>query len=193
MLRKGGLASVEASLSPSRPTTRAVPSSSSALPGYGVEHGDGKRSKMKKKKESNLMKMAVAVVFGVALLVLLVMAKFNSIPHNGMHHRGNKAAIKNAGTKDGPALLRRAVQQLDDAKDNGKDDGDVGGDDAGGNPSDDPEDGAEPENGVERGIAVGSLPPNSVYRLTVEDIYGDMVDLSKYIGMVTLIVNVACM
>jgi hypothetical protein len=36
------------------------------------------------------------------------------------------------------------------------------------------------------------LPPNSVYRLQVDDIHGNVFDMSKLYGMVTLIVNVAC-
>jgi hypothetical protein len=132
---------------------------------------------MKKKKAPNGVKTAVAAVFGVALLVLLVMAKYNN-------KDGGMGAIKAKGKKGGSALLRRAVQQMeDDAKDKEQDD--VAGDDD----SDSPE---EP-NKAEQGAAIASLPPNSVYRLSVEDLYGDMVYLSKYIGMVTLIVNVACL
>uniref|UniRef100_A0A7S0L114 Uncharacterized protein n=1 Tax=Asterionellopsis glacialis TaxID=33640 RepID=A0A7S0L114_9STRA len=37
-----------------------------------------------------------------------------------------------------------------------------------------------------------SLPPNSIYRLSVSDSNGAMVSLAKYAGMVTLVVNVAC-
>ena len=36
------------------------------------------------------------------------------------------------------------------------------------------------------------LPPNSIYKLSVEDINGQMVNLEKYRDMVTLVVNVAC-
>ena len=35
------------------------------------------------------------------------------------------------------------------------------------------------------------LPPNSIYRLSVEDGQGKMMSLEKYAGMVTLVVNVA--
>mmetsp|Transcript_8206 Transcript_8206/g.11844 ORF Transcript_8206/g.11844 Transcript_8206/m.11844 type:complete len:140 (-) Transcript_8206:590-1009(-) len=37
-----------------------------------------------------------------------------------------------------------------------------------------------------------SLPPNSIYRLSVTDSDGAIVSLAKYAGMVTLVVNVAC-
>ena len=40
--------------------------------------------------------------------------------------------------------------------------------------------------------AMDFLPPHSLYKLEVEDIYGKMINFSKYQGMVTLIVNVAC-
>ena len=36
------------------------------------------------------------------------------------------------------------------------------------------------------------LPLNSIYKLEVEDIYGKMINFSKFQGMVTLVVNVAC-
>ncbi|VEU42797.1 unnamed protein product [Pseudo-nitzschia multistriata] len=36
------------------------------------------------------------------------------------------------------------------------------------------------------------LPPNSLYKLKVEDIHGKIVNFSSFRGMVTLIVNVAC-
>jgi hypothetical protein len=39
----------------------------------------------------------------------------------------------------------------------------------------------------------GFLPPNSIYKLSVEDVTGKMVSLEKFHGMVTLIVNVACL
>lgn len=177
MLRKGGLAAVEPSLSPSKQSTARSSSLVSASP-YGTAHDDGKHSKMKKKKASRLVKMAVAVGFGMVLLVLLVMAKSSN--NNG------KGVITGGTKKDGSGLLRRAVSQLDDDKDKEQDD--TAGDDEGDNPEDE-----EEEDEAERGAAIASLPPASVYRLSVEDIYGDMVDLSKYIGMVTLIVNVACL
>ena len=39
------------------------------------------------------------------------------------------------------------------------------------------------------------LPPYSIYspKLEVEDIHGGMVNFSKFRGMVTLVVNVACL
>jgi len=37
------------------------------------------------------------------------------------------------------------------------------------------------------------IPPNSLYQLSVSDITGATVSLSKFFGSVTLIVNVACM
>lgn len=45
---------------------------------------------------------------------------------------------------------------------------------------------------VDTPSAVNFLPPHSLYKLEVEDIYGKMINFSKYQGMVTLIVNVAC-
>jgi len=43
------------------------------------------------------------------------------------------------------------------------------------------------------GVAAStSLPPNSIYRLSVKDSNGAVVSLAKYAGMVTLVVNVAC-
>lgn len=36
------------------------------------------------------------------------------------------------------------------------------------------------------------LPPHSIYKLEVEDIHGEMLNFSKFRGMVTLVVNVAC-
>lgn len=45
---------------------------------------------------------------------------------------------------------------------------------------------------VESPLAVDFLPPHSLYKVEVEDIYGKMVDFAKFRGMVTLIVNVAC-
>lgn len=43
-----------------------------------------------------------------------------------------------------------------------------------------------------RGDAVDFHPPHSIYNLEIEDIYGKMINTSKFRGMVTLIVNVAC-
>jgi len=40
--------------------------------------------------------------------------------------------------------------------------------------------------------AIDFLPPHSIYKLEVEDIYGKMINFAKYRGMVTLVVNVAC-
>eukprot|EP00980_Cylindrotheca_fusiformis_P029907 scaffold24027_cov132-Cylindrotheca_fusiformis.AAC.2 len=37
------------------------------------------------------------------------------------------------------------------------------------------------------------LPPDSIYRLSVPDMSGNLVSLEKYSGMVSLIVNVACL
>ena len=37
------------------------------------------------------------------------------------------------------------------------------------------------------------IPPNSLYQLSVSDLTGATVSLSKFFGSVTLIVNVACM
>jgi hypothetical protein len=43
------------------------------------------------------------------------------------------------------------------------------------------------------GEAADFLPPNSIYKLSVPDIHGNLVDMSKFRGMVTLVVNVACL
>lgn len=44
------------------------------------------------------------------------------------------------------------------------------------------------------GVAANSfLAPNSIYKLAVPDLSGNMVSLEKFHGMVTLIVNVACL
>jgi len=48
------------------------------------------------------------------------------------------------------------------------------------------------ENPIKAQIALDFVPPNSLYKLEVEDIHGKMIDFSKFRGMVTLIVNVAC-
>lgn len=40
--------------------------------------------------------------------------------------------------------------------------------------------------------AIDFLPPHSIYKQEVEDIYGEMINFSKFQGMVTLVVNVAC-
>jgi len=39
---------------------------------------------------------------------------------------------------------------------------------------------------------VDFLPPHSLYNIEVEDIFGEFVNFSKFRGMVTLVVNVAC-
>jgi hypothetical protein len=49
------------------------------------------------------------------------------------------------------------------------------------------------ESSVELMDAGSFLPPNSIYKLSVEDNLGKMLSLEKYHGMVTLIVNVACL
>jgi glutathione peroxidase len=36
------------------------------------------------------------------------------------------------------------------------------------------------------------LPPNSIYRLSVKDVFDEMVSLKEYAGKVTLVVNTAC-
>jgi hypothetical protein len=36
------------------------------------------------------------------------------------------------------------------------------------------------------------LPPNSIYRLSVKDVFDEMVSLKQYAGKVTLVVNTAC-
>lgn len=46
---------------------------------------------------------------------------------------------------------------------------------------------------VTRGSNAHFIPPHSIYSLSVEDITGKMVSLEKFHGMVTLVVNVACM
>ena len=45
---------------------------------------------------------------------------------------------------------------------------------------------------VKASSAADFLPPHSIYKLEVEDIYGKIITFSKFKGMVTLIVNVAC-
>ena len=41
--------------------------------------------------------------------------------------------------------------------------------------------------------AVDFLPPHSIYKLQMEDVNGKLVDMSTFRGMVTLVVNVACL
>lgn len=49
------------------------------------------------------------------------------------------------------------------------------------------------EPGLEaRRIEPDSLPPNSIYRLEVEDQHGKLVSLRQYAGNITLVVNTAC-
>ena len=48
------------------------------------------------------------------------------------------------------------------------------------------------ENAVDTPSAIDFLPPHSIYKLEVEDIHGEMLNFSKFRGMVTLVVNVAC-
>lgn len=43
------------------------------------------------------------------------------------------------------------------------------------------------------GEAADFLPPNSIYKLSIPDIHENLIDLSKFRGMVTLVVNVACL
>jgi hypothetical protein len=43
------------------------------------------------------------------------------------------------------------------------------------------------------GVATNFLPPHSIYKLEVKDIFGKMINFSKFQGMVTLVVNVACL
>jgi hypothetical protein len=45
---------------------------------------------------------------------------------------------------------------------------------------------------VESQRAIDFLPPHSLYKLEVENIYGQMINFSKFKGMITLVVNVAC-
>ena len=45
---------------------------------------------------------------------------------------------------------------------------------------------------VEPPRAVDFLPPHSLYKLEVENIFGEMINFSKFKGMITLVVNVAC-
>lgn len=37
------------------------------------------------------------------------------------------------------------------------------------------------------------LPPDSIYKLSVHDMAGNLISLAQYSGMVTLVVNVACL
>jgi hypothetical protein len=46
---------------------------------------------------------------------------------------------------------------------------------------------------VTRGQKAVFIPPNSIYSLDVSNLTGNMVSLNKFHGMVTLIVNVACL
>ena len=46
---------------------------------------------------------------------------------------------------------------------------------------------------AEQQHAIPFIPPSSIYSLSVEDITGKMVSLNRFHGMVTLIVNVACL
>ena len=43
-----------------------------------------------------------------------------------------------------------------------------------------------------RQMAESFLPPDSIYRLSVQDMQGSIVSLEQYHGLVTMIVNVAC-
>jgi len=45
---------------------------------------------------------------------------------------------------------------------------------------------------VESQRAIDFLPPHSLYKLEMENIYGQMINFSKFQGMITLVVNVAC-
>jgi hypothetical protein len=49
-----------------------------------------------------------------------------------------------------------------------------------------------PANMVRSMTATPVLPPNSIYRISVMDVYDEMVSLKEFAGKVTLVVNTAC-
>ena len=51
----------------------------------------------------------------------------------------------------------------------------------------------QPSQSVNSAISHGELPPNSIYRLDMPDVHGKKVSLSQFAGMVTLVVNTACL
>jgi hypothetical protein len=50
-----------------------------------------------------------------------------------------------------------------------------------------------PDSSLTGNTADTFLPPNSIYKLSVPDLSGSLVSLEKFYGMVTLVVNVACL
>lgn len=43
------------------------------------------------------------------------------------------------------------------------------------------------------GVAANFLPPNSIYKVSMESIRGELINFDRFRGFVTLVVNVACL
>jgi hypothetical protein len=134
--------------------------------GRDVQNDDRPSRKTKKRQPQDTIRccIVVSVVVGVVVLSLVVI----------MTHSRNRQVPKYASSK----LLRRNYNDARNLVESSLD-------------GEDQNDGdASKKSG---GQAVEFLPPNSVYKVSMESITGDLVDLSKYRGLVSLIVNVACL
>ena len=133
-----------------------------------VDHDNDKNSKIKRQKDSQTKSVLFCLGI-IALLVVIVRVRSN---HS---HKYTPERLR----KTHPSHHRRAEKEKEDTsltlsrQDN------------------------EEEQPADVGLMTANdfLPPYSIYspKLEVEDIHGGMVNFSKFRGMVTLVVNVACL
>jgi hypothetical protein len=156
-------AAAEGSSAPS-----SVTSTTDKEPCDRAVHNHNKPSnKTKKRRQHDAFRgcIVVLIVVVVVLLALVTMTTRSSNPY----------APKYASSKS----LRRKIDNSRDLVESSSDG-----------------EGGKDYDRVESKIAgqvVEFLPPNSVYKVSMESITGELVDFSKYRGFVSLIVNVACL
>ena len=154
-----------------RKTNNPATDSTSAAAGnderFGIDHDNDKNSKIKRQKDSQTKSVLFCLGI-IALLVVIVRVRSNH-SHKYTPERLRK---KHDSSHHRLAELEEDTSLTLSRHDNEEQPADVG-----------------------LMTASDFLPPYSIYspKLEVEDIHGEIVNFSKFRGMVTLVVNVACL
>jgi hypothetical protein len=157
-------AAAEASL-----TSQSVTTTSTGQNDRDVQNHNNASRKSKKRRQQDTIRgcLVVLLVLIIVLLSLVVIMTHSTNPRVSKY-ASSKLLRRNNNNKD-----RTLVDSSSDRKDRHDYDND--------------------QKRNSGGQEVEFLPPNSVYKVSMESIAGELIDLSKYRGLVSLIVNVACL
>jgi len=148
-------------------TTDTSPATAAGNDEIFVDHDNDKHSKIKRQKESQTK----AVFFCLGIIILLVVIATVRLNHSNKYT---------------PERLRKhsSRHRLAEKEDNNNNSNNNGASLSLSHHDNEP--------AVAMTDASDFLPPYSIYKLEVENINGELIQFSKFRGMVTLVVNVAC-